>query len=178
MRVWLDTEFIDKEWEMSANTDLISIGLVREDGKELYLENAGVSRHKMNADPWLSKHVTPKLSDDPKVRLWVPEIAEELKSFCSDIRPHFWAYYASYDFFLLCKIFGGLMNFPKGWTRYCGDTKQYIMHLGLGDELPDAPAQDPKTKHHALEDAKWLKELHLWYESRWTMKSLARRPDD
>ncbi len=167
MRVWLDTEFIDTGWVLDANSHLISIGLVREDGKTFYAENAAVNYHALS--PWLKANVVPKLGELNE-RLFLPGILDGIMEFCADIKPHFWAFYASYDFLLLCKIFGGLMALPKGWTRYCGDVRQYLMYVEDA-QRPDAPRQLESTKHHALQDALWLKELHLWYEQHYTLTS-------
>lgn len=58
MRVYLDTEFIDT----GRTIDFISIGLVAEDGKELYRINSNPNPVGVAVNhPWLSKHVVPQL---------------------------------------------------------------------------------------------------------------------
>lgn len=178
MKIWIDTEFVDRGTAIDANTDLISLGMVREDGEELYVENAGalVGREL----EWLHKNVMPKLGD-PKDRLWLPEIAKKVLEFCGGAmtrenrrvydHPQFWAYFASYDWILLCKLFGSLMNLPAGWPMYCRDVRQYMMHLGLHDEMPGMPFQTDRTRHHALEDARWLRDLHVWIDDRYVLEA-------
>lgn len=40
--------------------------------------------------------------------------------------PDFVAYYADYDWVLLCSIFGTMMQLPKGFPMYCIDLKQML----------------------------------------------------
>lgn len=57
MKIWYDTEFID-----DGNTiDLISIGLIRADGEELYLINRDVDLPKVWNHDWLRNNVLPHL---------------------------------------------------------------------------------------------------------------------
>lgn len=162
MRIWIDTEFVDRGVALSATSDLISIGMVREDGKELYFENASFYQ-KGRLSEFHEKHVIPKLTGKDK-RLWLPELADEITRFMADVeKPEFWAFYAAYDWVLFCKIFGTLMDLPKGWPQLCLDVKQLMIWIGIDDE-PARLVQDPATKHHALHDARWLRDLHLWID--------------
>jgi hypothetical protein len=56
MRYWLDTEFIDD----GSTIDLISIGIVSEDGRELYLQSVEFNPKK--ADGWMKESVFPHLT--------------------------------------------------------------------------------------------------------------------
>ena len=51
MKYWIDTEFIAKPFTL----DLVSIGLVAEDGREFYAESSEVDWSK--ASPWMLKNV-------------------------------------------------------------------------------------------------------------------------
>jgi len=143
MKIWFDTEFI----EDGKTIDLISIGMVREDGATYYAENAecrlGLASDwvKQNVIP----HLTGKLTGQSQMQREIIEFAGE--------NPEFWAYYASYDWVALCQIFGTMMALPEGWPMYCRDLKQ------LRDEIgnPDLPAQ-VEGEHHALADALWTKQ--------------------
>lgn len=177
MRIWLDTEFYDRGPAINVNHDLISIGLVREDGKELYLENAGVVPDRDNT--WVQKNVLPKLNSEPNTRLWAPEIAEQVLEFCGGAKtkdnrflydkPEFWAFYASYDWILLCKLFGSMMGLPLGWPKYCRDVKQLMWHLNVHTKEPGMPSQTDVQAHHALNDAKWLRDTHRWLDQRYSL---------
>jgi hypothetical protein len=59
----------------------------------------------------------------------------------------------SYDWVVLCQLFGTMMDLPKGWPMYCRDVKQ------LADSLGNPKLPDQKTaEHHALSDAVWTQE--------------------
>ena len=144
MKIWFDTEFI----EDGKTIDLMSIGMVREDGAMYYAEceECDLSR----ASPWVQENVIPHLQGGAvrQPRRW---IAESLVKFAGE-KPEFWAYYADYDWVALCQLFGTMMDLPKGWPMYCRDMKQLCDSLGN----PLLPEQ-PYGEHHALEDAKWTK---------------------
>ena len=73
MRIWFDTEFI----EDGKTIDLISIGAVREDGRQFYAENAECDLGR--ASPWVVAHVFPHLSSGQNP--YEPE--EDCERFCS-----------------------------------------------------------------------------------------------
>ena len=146
MRFWFDTEFIDD----GRTIDLLSIGIVAEDGRELYLEIAETDWSK--ASPWVRDNVIVYLGKGPTVGR--EEARSHVLEFIGTDDPEIWAYYASYDWVALCQLFGTLMDLPAGWPRFCRDLKQ------LAKDLP-LPAQTT-TLHHALEDARWTRES-WWY---------------
>ena len=55
MKYWIDTEYIAKPFSL----DLVSIGLVAEDGREFYAESSEVDWSK--ASPWTLENVRPQL---------------------------------------------------------------------------------------------------------------------
>lgn len=140
MKIWFDTEFI----EDGKTIDLISIGMVREDGAEFYAESEECDLTR--ASPWVRENVLPHLSRPRFSRWW---IATHIMEFAGD-KPEFWGYYADYDWVVLCQLYGTMMDLPKGWPMYCRDIKQFCDMLGN----PKLPEQG-KGEHHALEDAKW-----------------------
>lgn len=143
MRYFFDTEFI----EDGKTIDLISIGIVAEDGRECYRESAEANLQKAN--PWVQQNVLPHLLGIGTSR---QSIAEQLVVFCDPETygpPEFWAYYADYDWIALCQVFGTMMDLPKGWPMYCRDLKQVQDMFGL--KFPPDPVQE----HYALADAHW-----------------------
>lgn len=152
MRYWYDTEFI----ENGQVLQLLSIGIVAEDGRELYLQtNRGAFYHKhpeQCPSEWVRANVVPYLDDSRQER---SEMQVSLIEFC-DIekygKPEFWCYYSAYDHVALCWIFGAMIDLPKGWPMYTRDIKQWCDALGN----PKLPEQG-KNKHHALADARWNK---------------------
>ena len=91
MKIFFDTEFI----EDGKTIDLISIGLVREDGATYYAEAAECDRSR--AHEWVVENVFPHLRGLVKPRA---QIADEIVDFVGE-KPEFWAYYADYDWVAL-----------------------------------------------------------------------------
>lgn len=147
MRYFFDTEFI----EHSGVIDLISIGIVREDGREFYAESSEVDWSK--ADPWIDENVVPHLKGNGSSRA---EIAAQMVAFVgNDTSPQFVAYYGAYDWVALCSCFGRMIDLPSSWPKFIIDIKQIA--VSLGD--PKLPA-DPENEHDALADARWNQEAY------------------
>jgi hypothetical protein len=153
MKYWYDTEFI----ENGETIDLISIGIVAEDGRELYYENGEADLAK--ASEWVKDNVIAHLiGNDPHIVLTKGSIADNVRAFCAPEKygkPEFWGYYSAYDHFALCQLFGTMMELPKGWPMYTRDIKQLCDMYGN----PPLPEQG-KGEHHALADARWNKEAY------------------
>jgi hypothetical protein len=153
MKIWFDTEFI----EDGKTIDLLSIGMVREDGKTLYLENLSADVNR--ASQWVKDNVIAHL-DYVKHGVAREEIGPKVKAFVEE-KPEFWAYYADYDWVALCQLYGTMMDLPKGWPMYCRDVKQLCDDMGN----PKLPEQN-STEHHALADALWTREAWQFLENR------------
>jgi hypothetical protein len=145
MKIWFDTEFI----EDGKTIDLISIGMIREDGALLYFENKECNWAA--ASDWVKDNVLPHVSAAEDVWRSRAEIADAVVAFAGD-KPEFWGYYADYDWVVLCQLYGRMIDLPKGWPMYCRDVKQLCDNVGN----PKLPIQDT-TEHHALADAKWTR---------------------
>ncbi len=144
MRYWLDTEFIERP----CTIDLISVGIVAEDGREFYAESSEVDWSK--ASRWVLDNVRPHLMDGGSMPR--REIAERVRSFVGhDPSPEFWGYYCDYDWVAFCWLFGSMIDLPKGWPMFCRDIKQAAVERGD----PPLPPQDEVQEHHALADARW-----------------------
>ena len=144
MNIFFDTEFI----EDGKTIDLISIGAVREDGYRFYAENAECDRSR--ASEWVRKNVFPHLVGGDRL-MTRAKIAEDIVYFVRD-DPEFWAYYADYDWVVLCQLFGTMLDLPIGWPKFCLDVKQLCLSLGN----PRLPKQIG-IEHNALGDAVWVK---------------------
>lgn len=162
MRYWLDTEFI----EDGKTIDLISIGIVAEDGRELYLCNSDCKLRR--ASQWVKdnviRHLPPRYpihEMSPRQRsesFWWRsrrEIAGLVKLFLAvgAGTPEIWGYYADYDWVAVAQLYGTMMDLPPFFPMFCMDIKQWAVQLGN----PDLPEQK-STEHHALADARWNKE--------------------
>lgn len=169
MRYFIDTEFFERPGRM----DLISVGIVSEDDREFYAENAefdwsfselrglsttigglaGSSDPKLETPDWLIKNVKPYLSGQ-----WAKEVAtirESVRYFVRD-EPEFWGYLCGYDWVVFCWIFGRMADKPDYYPYYCNDLAQLMHMTGVGRQ--ELPAEE--VGHHALRDARWLKESY------------------
>lgn len=151
MKYFLDTEFIESG--SGKPIQLISIGIVAEDGRTFYrISNEFKS---LDASRWVLENVLNKLEVDlPRHSLNL--IAIDLLEFVGRDKPEFWGYYADYDWVVLCQIFGTMIDLPKGWPMYCRDLKQW------SDELKAPHFEGPKGEHNALADAQWNVELYRY----------------
>jgi len=156
MRFWFDTEFIDD----GRTIDLLSIGIVAEDGREYYAVSQDADWSK--ASDWVAKNVLPQLDyAEPKPRA---EIRDEILSFIghqveydrpagTKQGPEIWSWYGSYDFVALCQLFGPMVDLPREWPMFVRDVRQLCDEL----ENPRIPSQR-KGFHHALKDARWTRQ--------------------
>ncbi len=161
MKYFYDTEFI----EDGKTIDLISIGIVCEDGRTYYAISKEFNPEK--ADQWVKDNVLSKLPErnvnlldpsiSPRVKeeslLWKSreEIKNDIVEFIGEDKPELWAYYADYDHIALCQLFGRMIDLPENFPFYTMDIKQFCKSLGD----PQLPEQE--NEHDALDDAKWNK---------------------
>jgi hypothetical protein len=124
MKHFIDTEF----YEDGKTIDLISIGIVAEDGREFYAVSKDAQLHRVS--DWVRSNVLNSLPtyDDPA---WMSR--EEIKNnlqwhFEVDVKrgdePEVWGYYSDYDWIVLCQIYGTMMDLPDYMPRFCRDLKQ------------------------------------------------------
>lgn len=149
MRVFFDFEFIENGAAFVMQP--ISVGMVKEDGSEYYAEFRNVPWHLANQ--WVLDNVQPHLTGPLKSGL---TIAREIREFVGT-HPEFWAYFADYDWVLLCQLYGPMVNLPQGWPFWCRDIKQAMWERGLSKEdlTRNGLREDDLTEHNALSDARW-----------------------
>lgn len=173
--IYYDTEFI----EDGRTIDLISIGMVADDGREYYAVSSEFDLKKLAANDWLMANVWPSLPQvrgDARMmllaglregapthrhvkRLFEPghpdvkpraQIAAEVRAFiCSVPDPQLWAWYGAYDHVALAQLFGRMIDLPDGVPMWTNDLKQEAQRLGN----PRVPEQEG-GQHNALEDAR------------------------
>lgn len=155
-----DTEFL----EDGKTIELISIGIVADDGREYYAVNSDMPVDRIWEHKWLKENVWPHLPIErngvhPTIYLdkrsalvkpkWV--IANEVRDFLlsGDTKPSLWADYAAYDHVVLCQLWGTMMQLPDGIPMWTHDIEQVIEPL-LGFEKP----HQESSEHNALADAR------------------------
>jgi len=144
VKYWIDTEYIEGPYAI----DLISVGLVAEDGREFYAESSEVDWSK--ASDWTLQTVRPLLQGPATPRV---EMGYAVRAFMEhDHAPVFWGYYPAFDWVGFTWLFGSLGELPFHFPQLCLDLKQWA--IALGD--PDLPPQQG-VRHHALADARWTR---------------------
>jgi len=170
-RYYFDTEFIDD----GRTIEMISIGVVCDDGRELYLVSSEFDRSC--CDEWLQTNVLNQLpkcvcpgggtlshlghtNPDCKWRTRAA-IRDAIREFIREEpkeQIEIWAYYASSDWIALYQLFGKMMNMPKHFPFFVRDLKTFAIDIGFKGKFRDLL---PDTGHHdALADAKWNRDAH------------------
>lgn len=145
MRYFYDTEFI----EDGTVIELVSIGIVAEDGREYYAVSSEFDSRKANA--WVRDNVL-NLLPNPNDPVWksLDTIRSEVHAFLtSHGTPDLWAWVGAYDHVLLAQLFGDMAALPKDLPRYTHELKQYWLMAGK-PKLPKSPGDT----HDALVDAR------------------------
>lgn len=164
-KYFIDTEFHEHKKPIKflgitiakvRTIDLISIGIVCEDGRTYYAINRDLNLKHAKKDKWLKENVLSKLPAKQelypphgspliwqKSMRWLPmcQIRQEIIDFCGgkpdwdesgtfykydDTTPIFYGYYADYDWVVFCWIFGTMMQLPNGFPMYAIDLKQML----------------------------------------------------
>jgi hypothetical protein len=165
VRYFYDTEFLEDGYSV----DLISIGMVSEDGREFYAVSTEFDTARVARNKWLMDNVMSSIQYETyttcdgygfpirhdlritdKAAKSREEIRDGILEFTKDTWPEFWAWYGAYDHVALCQLFGRMIDLPKRFPMFTMDLKQWHKEAGS----PDMPKQ-PEGLHNALEDAKW-----------------------
>lgn len=169
MKYFMDTEFITgfkkpirflptigKFNKPEFFIQLISIGIVCEDGREFYAISDEFDESL--ADNWVKDNVISKLPrrnvsfhDSPRERQdalrWMSnekikyEIVKFMGGGVDDFSPilyvpveaEIYAYFADYDWIVFCNLFGRMIDLPSGMPMYCKDLKQYLDDLAKSE---------------------------------------------
>ena len=150
MKYFFDTEFI----EDGKTIELISIGIVADDGREYYAEVENIPWD--TASDWVLVNVKPHLLGGEYVKSR-SQIAEEIRKFISGNAPQFWAFCGAYDWVVLNWLYGPMIEHPSKWPYYHMELSQLSKDKGISKSA--WPKQEG-TEHNALEDAKWNKKLY------------------
>lgn len=164
-RYWFDTEFIEDGERILP----LSLGMVCEDGRELYVE---FHTNRSLANDWVKEHVIPHLGPEHHA-IGFAEGSRLIRTFVeyAEHPPEFWGYYCDYDWVLLCQLYGRMVDLPAHWPMFCLDVKQEAYMLG-DVELPPQEG----VEHHALADARWTRDAQLYVEHLEEMRTGIVRP--
>lgn len=131
---YLDTEFIEND----EGVTLLSLAIVSTTGNALYWHMPEIMISELEIPEWHQKHTIPYLTHDPfnkdtehktlwlachptKVHRWIEEFMEkELKLLNVDSSLYgvfFFTYFGAYDWYLFCRLFGGMLKLPGNWVN-------------------------------------------------------------
>lgn len=146
MKYFYDTEFI----EDGSTIELVSIGIVAEDGREYYAVSRDFDASR--AGDWVVRNVLRKLPPESDPR-WKPlrTIRDEVFAFLTadSSTPHLWAWVGGYDHVLFAQMWGDMSAYPRELPHFTHELKQYWEMAGR-PKLPRVP----KGSHDALVDAR------------------------
>lgn len=166
MKIYYDAEFI----EDGRTIDLISIGMIAEDGRELYAVNTDMPVRRIRKHQWLMLNVVPGLPmihGDQRNSLHARDaldlldyghpavkhrryIRDEVLQFVQATPdPELWSWYAAYDHVVLAQLFGQMVDLPRDVPMWTNDLQQEAHRIGV----TELPAQ-PSGHHNALADAR------------------------
>jgi hypothetical protein len=171
VRIFYDTEFI----EDGKTIELISIGMVAEDGRELYAVNADAPWKRITKHEWLMANVVPHLPQPhgdwirQMPKSWLIDfhnpcvkrksaIADEVRAFVQATPDaELWAWYGAYDHVAYAQLFGRMIDLPDGFPMWTNDLRQEVQRRGN----PALPKQE-SAEHNALADARWVRDAYAW----------------
>lgn len=169
-----DLEFL----EDGRTIELISIGMVCDDGREYYAVNRDMPVRRIRKHKWLMENVVPSLPKghgDQRIHMpkrWLfhyaddrvkprTRIADEVMDFIRAAGPdvELWANYGAYDHVCLAQLWGRMIDLPEGVPMFTRDIQQERARLGFGwDELP----KQEGGEHNALADARHNQLVRRW----------------
>ncbi|SDP23903.1 protein of unknown function [Nakamurella panacisegetis] len=145
-RYFYDCEFI----EDGRTIELISIGVVAQDGREFYAVSTDFD--PSTAGNWVRRNVLGKLPSpsDPSWRSR-SRIRDDLFAFlmAPGLPIELWAWYAAYDHVVLGQLWGAMPAMPREVPKLTKEIRQHWEAAGC----PSIP-EPGKDRHNALADAR------------------------
>lgn len=156
MKIFFDTEFTG----LHKSTTLISIGIVSEDGRELYYELNDYDKNQI--DDWLEDNVIANLNNLESIN--TEELRVAIEEF---IKPYdkveVWSDCLSYDWVLFNQIWGHAFNIPDKIYYIPFDICTLFKIKGIDPDINReefANMLEGSKKHNALWDAKVIRECY------------------
>ena len=158
--IFYDSEFSSFDPKQG---EILSIGMVKMSGEELYLE----LEYSGEPDEWVKENILPKLAGE---KISSASALEKIKKFAGSSTPFLLSYIDNYDAVYLKNIIGSGKTNIFHWITI--DISSMFFALGLNPEdFGDGDKNGMFAKlgidwkkyreHHALDDAKLLREFYL-----------------
>ncbi len=174
--------FYDWEFEETGKIILpISLGIVSEDNRHLYLINQSyfywIDHGKANPNQWVIDNVLSHLTEEDIDKFGVSyiDIARIVLNFLSDNGRYtsrdeieLFAWYGAYDHVTLAQLWGPMINLPQPVPMFTREIEDFRR-----GQLIIPRNQDKYPEHHALYDALYQKELY----KEWTKAKIEQRKD-
>lgn len=164
-RYFYDWEFQEQQNPETGLTTIfpISLGMISEDGRELYLVNSTYpeweSKGLVKTSNWVRENVLNHIDQSDRILNGAPfsSFGPYIENFISSggrIKDRsyveLWGYFSAYDHVCLAQCFGSMIQLPDCIPMHTKDLKQLIpsrTRIGFS----------PEDEHHALSDARWNK---------------------
>lgn len=163
--IFFDTEFTDLNPQKG---EILSVGMVKMNGEELYLE---IESSGETSD-WVKENILPMLKEQ---KVSKEEAAKKIIEFAGADKPHLISYVIEFDAPFFYKLMGvggdkGNKDLPFHWIIL--DFASFLFATGMSPVAFSSKEKESLVKelgidisnykeHHALEDAKLLREVYL-----------------
>lgn len=169
-RYFYDWEFQEQQDSKTGLTTIfpISLGMVADDGRELYLVNNTYSEWEatglVKTSKWVRENVLNYIGQSDRILNGAPfssfgPIIENFISQGGKIKDRsmveLWGYFSAYDHVCLAQCFGSMTQLPDCIPMHTKDLKQLVGGKAIGFT--------PEDEHHALSDARWNKAVWELY---------------
>jgi len=162
--IFYDAEFTSLD---PNKGEILSIGMIKITGEELYLE---IEYDKSDLSDWVKEHVLEFLSGDTVSK---EEARKQVAEFIGKKDPYLVSYVNQFDTIYLHKLFEigdeSIKNIPQHWIPL--DFASVLFGLGANPEVKykelreemekSGKIPEDYVKHHALSDARMLKEVYV-----------------
>lgn len=158
----MDTEFSTND---PYEGEILSIGLVKITGEELYLE----LEFDGEANDWVKENILPTLTQEKVTK---KQAQDEIRKFVGEDKPYVVTYVTPFDVVYLHKLFGSktIEDTPFYWMPI--DFASILFSMGIKPESYNKEGKedlyqsiglvtDKYHTHNALDDARLLREVYL-----------------
>lgn len=169
-RYFYDWEFQEQQDPQTGLTTIfpISVGMVSDDGRELYLVNNSYflweQQGLVKTSDWVRKNVLNYITDADRVQygynfkrfgMFIKHFISQGGKITDRSYVELWGYFASYDHVALAQCFGSMLQLPDCIPMFTKDIKQLVGGQRIGFT--------PEEEHHALSDARWNRQVWELY---------------
>lgn len=165
-RYFYDWEFQEQQDPTTGLTTIypISLGMVSDDGRELYLVNNSYwyweQQGLVKTSDWVRKNVLNYISDADRSQygynfkrfgMFIKHFISQGGKITDRSYVELWGYFSAYDHVCLAQCFGSMIQLPDSIPMHTKDLKQLVGGKRIGFT--------PENEHHALSDARWNRQV-------------------